>query len=310
MKLNTSIVSLAALAALTLFAVPSPAQAQALQLPTKAHQPAVSGTAVVANQSKEKLTANAPIGNATETCSYQFTSGSGETYLQFCVTANGNIVEFQSPAGVEQLAPQGAPPFEGYGVCDSGTAASYYDYANFDSGNWDAPVLVSQTATSVKIARTTSDGLWTLTQTITSTPGTNPYAKITMALKNNSGVTKFPKLIRFANAVPDNAGSTGVYFENYDGTANSAFGYLGENGTANGGPYGLMIQNMGNPSPTSVPYFREGFAINTTFGPDPCNSGALWVGPITQSNGSTIYYYDFTLPQGQTVTVNERYMSF
>jgi len=54
---------------------------------------------------------------------------------------------------------------EGYGVCDNTGAVAYFDYADYgDSGNWGAPTLVSQTATSVKIARTTSDGVWTLTQ--------------------------------------------------------------------------------------------------------------------------------------------------
>ncbi len=108
------------------------------------------------------------------------------------MTVNGNIAEFQSPSGVEQLSPGGSAAFEGYGICDVTNATTqYWDYAgDADSGNWNAPTTVTHTATMVKIERTTSDGAWTLTQTISIVPGTNPYAKMIMALKNNSAVTK------------------------------------------------------------------------------------------------------------------------
>src|SRR5580704_19764236 len=49
---------------------------------------------------------NAAVAAATtDTCSYTFTSGGAgaKEYLQYCVTVNGNIVEFQSPNGVEHI---------------------------------------------------------------------------------------------------------------------------------------------------------------------------------------------------------------
>jgi hypothetical protein len=248
-----------------------------------------------------------PSPPSTEACTYQFTSGSGTTYLQFCVTVDGNIVEFQSPAGVEQLSPQGISAFEG---CGTGTLMGYYDYAYADSGNWGAPTTVSHTATLVKIERTTSDGAWTLTQTISSVAGTNPYAKVVMAIKNNSGVTKEVILLRYANAIPSSGGSTGHYFQDYDGTADSAWGNTPYNSTNGSNPYGLMIQNVGNPAPVSVPYVRQGFAITGFVGPDPCNSGANFASPITEANGSTVYWYALQLNKEQTGTITERYMSF
>jgi len=305
---KASKVALACLAALMLLTGSSSAQDQALQLPTSRLSPRpVTADVLTANEltAQQKATVS-PL--ATESCSYQYTSGSGSTYLQFCVSANGNIVEFQSPAGVEQISPQGSPAYEGYGICDDTT--SYYDYAYGDSGNWNAPVRVSFSTTAVKIARTTSDGLWTLTQTFTSIPGTNPYAKVTMALKNNSGIAKWAQLVRFANAVPDSSGNTGHYVENYDGTLNSAFGWLGENGSADGGPHGLLLQAMGNPAPGTVSVNREGFAINTLQGPDPCHPGANWIGQITSSVGSLVYWYGIPLNKFQTVTVTEKYVSY
>jgi len=310
MKLNTRTLSLACLTAFALlFAVSTPAQK--IQLPTQAHPPkAVIGDASATGTTQERPEHDAPSPASTQKCTYKFTSGSGTTYLQFCVTVDGNIVEFQSPAGVEHLSPQGSAPFEGYGVCDQSTSIGYFDYAYTDSGNWGAPTTVSHTATSVKIERTTSDGAWTLTQTISSVAGTNPYAKVVMALKNNSGATKDVILLRFANAVPDMGGSTGKFFQDYDGTLDSAWGNTPYHSTNGSDPVGLMIQNVGNPTPVSVPYNRQGFAITGTAGPDPCNSGANLASPITEANGSTVYWYVLVLTKDQTVTISERYMSF
>ena len=310
MKLNTRTLSLACLAAFALLLAVS-TSAQKLQLPTQAHPAkAVIGDASATGATQERPKHDAPSPASTETCTYKFTSGSGTTYLQFCVTVNGNIVEFQSPAGIEQLSPQGISAFEGYGVCDTSTSIGYFDYAYTDSGNWGAPTTVSHTTTLVKIERTTSDGAWTLTQTISSVAGTNPYAKVVMAIKNNSAATKEVLLLRFANAVPDMGGSTGNYFQDYDGTLDSAWGNTPYNSTNGSNPYGLMIQNVGNPAPVSVLILREGFAITGTAGPDPCNSGANFASPITEANGSTVYWYALDLTKEQTGTISERYMSF
>src|ERR1700733_2753367 len=72
-----------------------------------------------------------------------FTSGSGQTFLKFCVTVNGNITQLQSPAGYEHIR-EGRYQ-EGYAICDFGTTSGvetkYFDYADGgDSGNWQAPV--------------------------------------------------------------------------------------------------------------------------------------------------------------------------
>src|SRR5271156_2016023 len=41
--------------------------------------------------------------DATSDCQSTFTSGSGQTFFQFCVTVNGNVTELQSPAGFEHI---------------------------------------------------------------------------------------------------------------------------------------------------------------------------------------------------------------
>jgi hypothetical protein len=307
-NLHTKALSVACLVALgSLLAVST--SAQKFQLPTQAHQPkAVVGDATDGSRSQGKPKSDGVNPNATQTCTYKFTSGSGATYLQFCVTVNGNIVEFNSPQGIEQLSQGGA--LEGYGICDGSTSIGYYDYAYADSGNWGAPTTVSHTSTEVKIERTTSDGAWTLTQTISPVAGTNPYAKIAMELKNNSAATKLAFLLRYGNANPEAAGSTGNYYENYDGSIDSAWGNTDYNSTNGSTAYGLMLQNVGNPAPTSVPYGRQGFAITGVDGPAPCNSTANIASPITEAEGSIVYFYQVQLNKDQTVTVTDRYQSF
>ena len=54
--------------------------------------------------------------DATQTCQSTFTSGSVSTLLKFCVTANGNITQLESPQNIEFISHGGFA--EGYGVCD------------------------------------------------------------------------------------------------------------------------------------------------------------------------------------------------
>ena len=292
------------------FAVSTPAQNQALQLPSQVHAPkAASGDESAAAKPRGLPKNDGVSPDATRTCTYTFTSGSGTTYLKFCVTVNGNLTEFQSPTGVEQLDQDGGN--EGYGICDAtNDNTEYYDYAYLDSRNWAAPTTLSHTATEVKIERTTSDGAWTLTQTITKVAGDNPYAKIVMALKNNSATTKSVALLRYASPFPDNAASSGNFKEYYDGGQDGAWGYTPIGSTSGADHNGLMIQNVGNPTPASALFGREGFARDTEAGPGPCNASEGMESPVLNALGSAVYYYILTINKEQRVTVTDRYISF
>jgi hypothetical protein len=233
---------------------------------------------------------------ATSACSYNFTSGTNNTYLRFCVTVNGNIPQLMTPFNREHIAV--GPAGEGYGVCDNTGAAAYFDYADYgDSGNWGAPALVSQTPTSVKIARTTSDGVWTLTQTITQAASTQSV-RVIMALKNNTAAARSIFLMRFADV--DVSGTTS---NNFDATANSAFGW---NSAFSSTPdYGLMVQNAGNTAGfnNTIPFVQK-----VAFPPNPCVPGAqIAFGPITATDGSMLMYYEGTVPQKGTRTVTMNY---
>jgi hypothetical protein len=232
-------------------------------------------------------------------CVFTFSSGADNTFLKFCVTATANVTVFESPAGQEHIAV--GLDGEGYGVCDLKSGVAYFDYAERgDSGNWGQPTVVSQTPTSVKIARTTSDDRWTLTQTFTQVAGLSPSAKITMTLTNNTAKNRIGVLLRYADV-----DAAGVSLNNLDSTLQSAFGWNSV-GTTNT-PYGLVLQNLGNP-PAGL---FGGLADGVPGGPDPCNPAANEVsGPVTATDGSIVMVYELRIPASKSKTVTVRYRGF
>jgi hypothetical protein len=251
------------------------------------------------------------------TCTYSFSTGNIFTapanYMQYCITVNGTFANFQSPAYVEMLN-QRATTYEGYGICDtgSGTAVSYYDYGDDgNSGNWGTPTLLTNTTSMVKVERNTSDGVWTLTQTITAVAGPPPYAKMVMALKNNTGITRYPGFLRFAGFSPDQAAAHENWNENYDSTVDSVWGYNSYNDalTNYSDQYGMMLQNIGSPTPIADVLSWQGVAQNTQAGPNPCNL-PLTTQTVVNWIGSGYLEYGLSVPAEKTVTLTARYLSF
>lgn len=244
-----------------------------------------------------------PTHAATTTCSYDFTTGSGNTFLSYCVTVNGNILDIQTPFGQNMMGTNG----EGYGLCDQNIQSGgrdYVDYGVSDSGNWKNATVLSHSSASVKIARTTSDGNWTLTQTITKIPKTSSIT-VVMALKNNQSVADVAYLVRFADAEPANASGGGG--DLWIGTLNSALAR-----TLQTDPnYGLQLSNVDNP-PFS---YWQGFVQSVNTGPNACafafnealpgfNEDNTWGG---SQPGSIEIAYVGTIGAGKTETVTLSY---
>jgi hypothetical protein len=241
---------------------------------------------------KQQFVAASP--DATTTCTYTFSGGTGNKFIDYCVTANGNIVSFQSPSGHEYLATSKG---EGYSICDYGSGKQYYDYAGYgDSGNWEAATKVSSSATSVKIARTTTDGLYTLTQTITLEAG-NALAQVSMALKNNDTVAHDVGLIRYADVDAD-----GFTSNSFDSTFRTAFGYSGTDG------YGLQLIWVSN---SANAFLNGGVAQDIPGGPS-CTIFANSPGAAFQNTDGSIFM-DVDIPnlakKASTTFVTE-YKSF
>lgn len=252
--------------------------------------------ALLAQKSAAQAPSHRPPSSAD--CVFTFTSGADNTFLKYCVTATGNVTVFESPAGQEHIAI--GVDGEGYGICDFRSKVAYNDYAERgDSKNWGQPAVVSNDATSVKIARSTSDGRWTLTQTFTQVAGASPSAKIAMTLANNTAKNRLAILLRYADV-----DAAGVSLNNLDSTVLSAFGWNSVGAT---GPYGLVLQNVGNPPAA----FLSGIAQDVPDGPDPCDPGKREVaGPVTATDGSIVMAYELRVPASKSKTVTVRYRGF
>jgi hypothetical protein len=198
------------------------------------------------------------------------------------------------PLDIPSLGDQG----EGYGLCQESPAVEYHDFAAGDSGNWNPAQVVSVSGSSIKISRSTSDGNWTLLQTISTLPLTGAI-KVVMALTNHQSVAKVAYLVRFAHVNPDgrNSYETGASLE-------SAFAWNAYAGTWSL-YHGLQLANAGAWSG-----YQQAFIQDSTTAPNACafayNAYPFGVdGP--NDNTSLVYAYVGTVPAHGTKTVTMTY---
>lgn len=256
---------------------------------------AVFGQFSIPVASQSKSTGQNPDANrgpdSSDTCTYQFTSGGTATkqFLQYCVTVNGNIVEFQSPAGVEHI--KHGIIGEGYAVCDFSSGVGYHDYAAFgdaDNGSWGPATRLGLTATTVKIARTSTDGRFTLTQTIAQSP-TDSSAKITMALKNNTHDSRLVWFTRIADVDANDATNNIL-----DGTFNTAFGYSAS--AQKGLQLSLAATNT---------YEHVGYATQLVSA--GCSINVGYTGLLSGADGTIYFNHAMRIAGGKTATVVLKY---
>jgi hypothetical protein len=233
--------------------------------------------------------------DATTTCRHTFTSGSGPSLLKFCVTVNGNVAQLTSPGGFEHI--REGTVGEGYGICDVDPDTNYYDYASEDSGNWQPPVA-SGSGLPLTIKRTTSDGIYTLTQVFNRNT-IEPAVKITMTLKNNTAASHNFVLLRYANINANNA--HGGDFQNwFDNDNQSVWAY-----NSGFNSFGVMLSSVR----TATPHVTA--VQDATFGPNTCFPDGLtpamtpWFG-----DGSVVLAWNGTLGASQAVTVIGEYKRF
>ena len=225
-------------------------------------------------------------------CSFLFTSGANNTFLSYCLTSNGNVTQLITPAGRFEIE----VPVEGYGICDGFTGTEYFDYGFEDSSNWGPTTATTLSPTSMKFVRTTSDGVWTLTQTITQVASSSSL-KVAMALKNNTTDNRPVELLRYADVDVD-----GVLTNNFDGTLNSAMAW---NSFFTGGahPFGLVMQNVGT---TTFDY--NGFAQTIPGIVHPCNPFANASRTVEVGvDGSLVMAYQGVMPKKASKTFTISY---
>jgi len=144
-------------------------------------------TSAALGQSQQQRMAQLPVAAAAATdCFATFTSGSGATAFNFCVTQNGNILSLESPAGAEHI--RVGVFMEGYTICDHTLGLRYWDLGAFSpNGDFQAPIIVQPNGPNtfpLTITRTTWDFIYTLKQTF-SRNVQDRSVLVTMALTNN-----------------------------------------------------------------------------------------------------------------------------
>jgi len=228
----------------------------------------------------------------TTACSFSYSSGPLATFTRYCLSANGNIVQLDSPSGFEFI--NNGDLMEGYGFCAVTPNLSYYDYASTDSGNWGPTSATALNATTEQFVRTTGDGIWRLTQTIKqmkATASTTGSVKITMALKNLSTISENVVLLRVANV---NAGPLATNDE-FVSSFNSAFGQ------EPGASWGLGLTT------NTFTFAHNGAVFNVPTGPDPCHYVTHIFNAAFIGDGSIGQVYAITVPAGATKTVTMTY---
>jgi hypothetical protein len=212
------------------------------------------------------------------------------------VTSNGNLAKLEIPKGTPMVSR--ANHGEGYGFCDEDAHVAYSDFGGLgDSGNWGTARVVNRGGNFVKIARTTSDGLWTLTQTITRTDGNLPTAKVAMALTNNSAVAKEVTLLRDADM-----DAAGISINSFDATNNSAMAWNSVS-TEGAQPFGVVLQTSG-----TLPFLTFAYVQDTAAAPDPCDPLAHMAQTLEQNvDGSVVMFYETTVNPHATMNASAVY---
>jgi hypothetical protein len=229
---------------------------------------------------------------ADTTCAFNLSSGSGHGLTTYCVTNNGNIAQFA--ANGTEFINTGGPVIEGYGMCDATNPpfVNYFDYAYSDSGNWNA-ATATITGTTVKVTRTTADGIWQLVQTITEmkgSPMSYGSARITTAIKNLSTIERFPVVFRYAQV-------GGVFFD-YDTTPTTAFAMTP---SENGPGLSLAAAFITNPADFSIARVSTVPAA-----PIPCAINNF-SSTFFEGNGGIGQQYDLDIRPLHTFTITATY---
>ena len=230
-------------------------------------------------------------GAPSTTCAYSFSSGSGRTLTQYCLTANGNIVQFSNPENIQFFNHETVS--EGYGVCDLQAPQPYYDYASNAQG-W-GPTVVSRTRTkTVRFTRRTLDVQWELVQEITqvdASPTSPGSVKVMMTLKNLSGEDRIVVLVRHANVDANQSNSDDRFY------ATRNFAYGAEPGLS----FGLGLTT------NTFDFNAAGLTQFVPSGPNPCAVTENANFDQFAGDGSIGMVYSMTIPAGASKTVQMTY---
>ena len=234
-------------------------------------------------------------GAPSTVCVYQFSSGSGRTFTQYCLTENGNIVQFSNPGNIQFFSTANATSgvSEGYGLCDFNAPEPYFDYAS-NSRGWGATVVTRSNDKTMRFVRKTQDGQWELTQTLTqvdASPTSPGSVKVVMKLRNLSGEERNVVLVRHANVNVNRTNTDDRFY------ATRNFAYGADPGLS----FGLGLTT------NTFDFNSGGLTQNVPFGPNPCAVTENANFDQFAGDGSIGMVYSMTVPAGTSQTVQMTY---
>lgn len=232
-----------------------------------------------------------PAGLAPTNC---FTSGSGFTLFEFCVSDEGAITSIESPDGVEHI---NVPPLpdERYQVCVNNSVVGAQGISSGGTG-FGPPTIIQPNGTGtfpLRIVRSTTDGSLRLAQDFSWSPGTRTIT-IAATLTNTSGTTlQDVRLFRMFLGKIDGDGGDDVF----DASIRSVWGRDVD-------ALGLTATTLGRFAVTTFEPFGQ---INP---PPPCSIPQP-SGPSTPDTWAGEAAYVFTtLAKGASRTVRFQYRVF
>jgi hypothetical protein len=240
-----------------------------------------------------------------------FTSGSGQTFLKVCITANGNMSWIESPAGYVHLQSR-----EGYAVCSGGVPGNGATVHGFDAdiaaAGWGSPTASQPSGAGTLpliITRTSTDGVIQIKQTFTLN-APEREVNIKMDVKNTSaGILDSVYLSRYYDGDIDGQ-TTNLYDRNQES--------VWARGPYNNVAHGLML----NAAPAPNIQFRASgtdYSYWDPYGSGPQYArGCDWDNAYSPATGDFvgILQVDLTPPTapslkpGQTKTVTIHYRRF
>ena len=193
-------------------------------------------------------------------CFSTHTFGSSRTFMKVCITEDGNLLQFESPASQEHIFNSG-PVGEGYVLCSpSGNNGVHgFDTAGLESGFGDSTITQPKGPNTfpLTIVRETTDGIFRLQQTFSRDTAEHDLT-ITMKVTNVSGIARsVVRLHRYYNGNLGNDGNSDVW----DKAEDSVWGRQGNNNRN-----GLMLTALTYATPHNV-FVEEVSEWNPSFFP-------------------------------------------
>jgi hypothetical protein len=196
------------------------------------------------------------VAKASNSCDTLLTSGSGASLMNVCISNEGNIVKFESPAGFQQIGPSTIFR-DGYAIC-SGNLPTFanvpqgYDPGDVSKEALFGPATVIQPGGAntlpLTIIRDSSSGTYRLTQSF-ARDVVRHTAGVTMTIKrlSNSDCTASGcPPVRLQRAFEGDVDNNTVANARFGRSVDSVWEYIDTTG------HGLQLSNVANGGGTPI----------------------------------------------------------